>query len=263
MVNTIVGKQIFFLFCSFPFGKLFIMGFFLMPGFHFLFSPHGKEFHMLTDKLIQSTCDIWDSYYTHPFVSGIGDGSLSIERFQFYMIQDYLYLYEYAKVFALGAAKSSDHRLMRFFSSYLHATLNGEMKIHEAYMKRLSITEDMIENTPMSLTNTSYTTYMLKIAYEGDCLDILTAIYACALSYEKIGRQLALIPGALTHPFYGEWVAGYASDDYAAGNKALTSDIDRLGAAISPEKEKRLIEIFRNCSIYEARFWDMAYHMEA
>lgn len=218
---------------------------------------------MLTDRLRQNVDAIWESYHEHPFVKGIGDGTLSLERFQFYMIQDYLYLYEYAKVFALGVVKSTDRRLMRFFASYVSATLNGEMKIHETYMKRLNITEAMIENTPMSLTNTSYTTYMLKVAYEGDALDILTAILACALSYEEIGKRLAKNIDALTHPFYGEWISGYASEDYAAGNKALIDDINRLGKNISPEKEKRLTEIFVTCSIYEARFWDMAYNMEA
>lgn len=218
---------------------------------------------MLTDKFIQSTRDIWGGYHRHPFVKGIGDGTLSMERFQYYMIQDYLYLYEYAKVFAIGVAKSNDHRMMRFFASYVDATLNGEMKIHETYMKRLSITDEMIESTPMALTNISYTTYMLKIAYEGDVLDILTAILSCALSYEKIGCRLNEIPGAAAHPFYGEWILGYASEAYAQGNKALIEDINRLGQNISEEKEERLIEIFKTCSIYEAKFWDMAYNMEA
>ena len=60
----------------------------------------------LTEILYEDVKDIWDGYLKHPFVSGIGDGSLSIERFRFYMLQDYLYLYDYARVYALGIVKS-------------------------------------------------------------------------------------------------------------------------------------------------------------
>ena len=42
-----------------------------------------------TQRLLQAALPIWESYYTHPFVSGIGDGSLPVEKFQFYMIQDH------------------------------------------------------------------------------------------------------------------------------------------------------------------------------
>ena len=45
-----------------------------------------------TEKLLEAAKDIWAEYNTHPFVKGIGDGSLDKEKFKYYMIQDYLYL---------------------------------------------------------------------------------------------------------------------------------------------------------------------------
>ncbi|GAA3330289.1 hypothetical protein GCM10020331_082230 [Ectobacillus funiculus] len=44
--------------------------------------------------------------HQHPFVKGIGNGELELDKFQFYIIQDYLYLIEYAKVYALGVVKA-------------------------------------------------------------------------------------------------------------------------------------------------------------
>jgi thiaminase (transcriptional activator TenA) len=49
---------------------------------------------------------IWDRELKHPFVRGLGDGTLSIDRFRFYLAQDYVFLIEYCRVFALGAAKA-------------------------------------------------------------------------------------------------------------------------------------------------------------
>ncbi|HAL58508.1 MAG TPA: thiaminase II, partial [Sarcina sp.] len=70
----------------------------------------------VTQRLLDGSRDLWDAYLEHPFVQGIADGTLDREKFRFYMIQDYLYLIEYAKVFALGVAKAKDLESMRLFA---------------------------------------------------------------------------------------------------------------------------------------------------
>ncbi|MFR4239807.1 MAG: hypothetical protein ACLT2F_04090 [Butyricicoccus sp.] len=55
-----------------------------------------------TERLLAATQDIWKGYLNHPFVHGIADGSLDIQKFRFYLLQDYVYLFDYAKVFAQG-----------------------------------------------------------------------------------------------------------------------------------------------------------------
>ena len=99
---------------------------------------------MLTQRLFECVKPVWEAYLNHPFLTGLADASLSKEKFKYYMLQDYLYLYQYAKVFAVGAVKTEDHDLMRFFSNLMDTTLNGEMLIHKAYMKRLDITPEDI-----------------------------------------------------------------------------------------------------------------------
>lgn len=214
---------------------------------------------MLTQKLFDCVRPIWASYLKHPFITGLADGTLPKEKFKYYMIQDYLYLYQYAKVFALGAVKTEDHDLMRFFSELMNGTLNGEMQIHKAYMKRLGITALDIKNARQALPNSAYTSYMLKIGYEGDALDILIAVLACSWSYAFIGAAVAENAGSLAHPFYGEWVEGYSCEDYINSNNQLIDSINRLGEEISDERFERLKEIFVNCSRFEAMFWDMAW----
>ena len=109
----------------------------------------------LTEILYEDVKEIWDGYQKHPFVSGIGDGSLSLERFRFYMLQDYLYLYDYARVYALGIVKSREPEMMQFFSQLVNDTLNGEMDIHRGYMARLGITPEEVANVKTSIMNTS------------------------------------------------------------------------------------------------------------
>lgn len=217
---------------------------------------------LLTEKLYQSTEEIWKNYLTHPFIKGIEDGSLEKEKFRFYMVQDYLYLLEYAKVFAFGVIKSKDENLMRNFAGFVHGTLDGEMNIHKEYMKRLGITSEEIKNAETSLANQSYTSYMLDVANTGDPLDILVTVLSCQWSYQVIGQHVAKTKGTLEHPLYGEWVAGYSCKEYEEMTQEIIDYINILGKNISEEKTEYLKTVFVNCSRYEYEFWEMADKME-
>lgn len=212
-------------------------------------------------RLRQAAAPIWEECLRHPFVTGIGDGTLGVEKFQYFMLQDYLYLFDYARVFALGVVKARDPKLMRTFAENVNAILGGEMNIHRAYMERLGITEDQVFAVKPALDNTSYTHYMLAVAESGGPMEIVAAILACSWSYAEIGRALAKRPGAADHPFYGEWVRGYASENYAATNQALMALMDELAKDATGAQFDRLEEIFVNCSRYELGFWDMAWEM--
>ena len=154
-------------------------------------------------RLRQAADPVWEQCLHHPFVTGIGDGTLDVEKFRHFMLQDYLYLFDYARVFALGVVKARDPELMRTFSQNVDAILNGEMNIHRAYMKRLGITEEQVLAVKPALDNLSYTNYMLSVAHTGGPMEIVASILACSWSYAEIGQTLAQIPGAADHPFYG------------------------------------------------------------
>lgn len=217
----------------------------------------------VSDHLRAAAAPIWEACLKHPFVTGIGDGTLAVEKFQYFMLQDYLYLFDYARVFALGVVKARDPELMRTFASNVDAILGGEMKIHRAYMKRLGISEEQVFAVKPALDNLSYTNYMLSIAGSGTPMEIVAAILACSWSYAEIGQALASVPGAAEHPFYGEWIQGYASEEYAATNQALIELMDSLAANATEDQIAYLTEIFVNCSRYELGFWDMSWGMRA
>ena len=212
-------------------------------------------------RLRQAADPVWEQCLHHPFVTGIGDGTLDVEKFRHFMLQDYLYLFDYARVFALGVVKARDPELMRTFSQNVDAILNGEMNIHRAYMKRLGITEEQVLAVKPALDNLSYTNYMLSVAHTGGPMEIVASILACSWSYAEIGQTLAQIPGAADHPFYGEWIQGYASEDYTATNQALIELMDELAAGATEDQIAHLTDIFVNCSRYELGFWDMAWEL--
>ncbi|MCY6483605.1 thiaminase II [Clostridium aestuarii] len=210
--------------------------------------------------LYENVKEIWNSYYEHPFVKGIGDGTLEVDKFKYYMIQDYLYLLDYAKVYALGVVKADTEEKMQGFSNMVSDTLNGEMKIHRSYMKRLGITQEEIENTEISLANISYTHYMLAVSQTGTLAELSVSLLSCMWSYLEIGKYLSKIPGSTEHEFYGEWIKGYISKEYEKSTQWVLDLVDELTNGISEKEIKKLTEIFINTSKYEYMFWDMAYN---
>lgn len=216
----------------------------------------------VSTRLHDAATPVWEACLRHPFVTGIGDGTLDMEKFRYFMLQDYLYLFDYARVFALGVVKARDPELMRVFAANVDAILGGEMKIHRAYMKRLDITEEQVFAVKPALANLSYTNYMLSVAQTGGPMEIVASILACSWSYAEIGQTLAAIPGAAEHPFYGEWIRGYASEEYAATNQALIELMDTLAADAGEEQLAYLTDVFVNCSRYELGFWDMAWDVQ-
>ncbi|MRI82759.1 thiaminase II [Aerococcaceae bacterium DSM 109653] len=212
-----------------------------------------------TQDLYGATQDILKQYFNHPFIKGIENGNLDIEKFKFYMIQDYLYLYDYAKLFAIGILKSDNNDDMNLFASSLNSTLNTEMAIHRGYMERLGISEEDVSNTETSLINLSYTNYMLSIAQKGGQKEVIIALLSCAWTYAEIAKKInENNSSAKEHEFYGEWVSGYLDDSFQNIAQWFLTRVDQFGEYLSDVEKTQLTNIFRNCCVYELKFWDMA-----
>lgn len=215
----------------------------------------------LSEILYDSAKEIWNSYYDHPFVKRIGTGELNIEKFRYYMIQDYLYLLEYAKIFALGVIKAKDEDTMRAFAELVNSTLNSETNIHKDYMARLNISKEEVASAKPALANASYTNYMLWVSQNEGLLQLAVTVLSCSWSYKMIADKLSKIPGATEHEFYGQWIRGYISPEYNKTNDNAINLVNKLGENCSKDEIENLKDIFINCSRFEYMFWDMAYNL--
>ncbi|MCI5839592.1 MAG: thiaminase II [Peptoniphilaceae bacterium] len=213
------------------------------------------------DYLLKSSEDIWQKYYYHPFVKGIEQGNLDKNKFRYYIIQDFLYLEEYLKVFSIGIAKSTSIDTIKLFSKSLFSIVENEMSIHSGYMGKFKISKDELRKTKRELDNISYTSYMLRIAYEESEVEIISAILSCALSYELIARKMIKDnPNCINDDFFGKWIKGYSSDEYKNDNRNLINALNTLTENYTDEKLFHLNEIFNNCSKYELLFWNFSWN---
>ena len=214
-----------------------------------------------TDDLFAAAKPVWDAQLAHPFVAGIADGSLEIERFANWVRQDYRYLKEFARIFAWAVIKADRLDVMGWHASALNLVLNTEMALHRSYAERFGITAGQLEAEPMWPTTRAYTDFLLRTAADGDLADLMAALLPCAWGYVYIGAQMVQRP-APADQRYAEWIAQYASAEYAEFSEWLKAEMNRLTEGALPAKRARLIELFVLSSRYEWQFWQMCWHGE-
>jgi len=180
-----------------------------------------------TDDLLAQTAQVWEKVHRHPFVRGLGDGSLSVESFRFYMVQDYLFLIEFCRVLALGAAKSPDLETMGRFTALLHETLHSEMALHRTYAARFGITEAELESARPSAATHAYTRHLLHAAQSGSVGELAAALEkdAGALAGDARLRVLAEVAQTCTR-----YRARVVTDQYAA--PAIVDTLRREGLSV-------------------------------
>ena len=215
-----------------------------------------------TDELRQFAAPIWEADLRHPFVRGIADGTLPMEKFKFYLIQDYLFLLDYSRVFAYGVIKASDEATMALFSQLLNETLNTEMDLHRGYCEKFGISAAEMEQAPVAPTTHAYTRHVLSVAQSGTLAELIAGVLPCQWGYAEIGTTLAE-QGGSPEPLYQEWIEMYASDEFLALGKWLRSLLNELTAESSSAEKERLKRHFLFSSRYEYLFWEMAWTQEA
>jgi thiaminase/transcriptional activator TenA len=214
-----------------------------------------------SSALRAAAADVWEAQHEHPFVRGIGAGTLPIERFEHYVRQDYLFLVEYARMLALGAARAPDLATMRRFADLAQAILGEEMELHRALARELGIDEAALEGELPAPTTQAYTDFLVRTAALGELGELAAALLPCMWGYAEIGRRLAA-GDAPSDARYASWIATYASDEFADLADWCRGLVDRLGAAADKEGRARMTRAFLTCSRYELAFWEMGWTLE-
>ena len=203
----------------------------------------------------------WDAYTRHPFVQGMGDGSLPRAAYLNYLVQDYLFLIHFARAWALAVVKAGDLDEMRACSATVHTLLDHEMSLHVQTCADAGIDLAAMRSTPEATANLAYTRYVLDAGLSGDFLDLLAALMPCVLGYGEIGARLARKAAPDTP--YRDWIDTYGGEEYQqlcrdTGALIDRAVADRLGP--SPETLPRwqgLCQRFATATRLEAAFWGL------
>ena len=197
----------------------------------------------------------------HPFITGVGDGTLPVNKFKYYVLQDYVYLIDYARVLALASARGPDLETMGWFARLLDQILNTEMALHRDYCAEFGISKQELEATQAAPTTTAYTSYLLKVAYQGSFGELVASLLPCQWGYWEIGNHLALRGEPKQAPLYCQWIQMYSSAEYAEVANAIRSLADRMAEGASSSTLDAMGEAYLTSLRFELKFWDMSYNL--
>ena len=218
---------------------------------------------MFCDEIEEQYTGLRQAILAHPFVSGIGDGSLAVERFKFYVRQDYLYLIEYSRVLALAVARANHLEAMGWFSTLLDSTLNSEMKLHEEYCSQFGITRQDLMSTTIAPTTQNYTQFLINTAYQGAYPELVAALMPCQWGYWEIGNHLAEHGFPKDRPAYRQWIEMYTNIEFRELAEWLRNHTNQLAAEKGNNVREGMKKAYLYSLRYEYMFWDMAYKMES
>ncbi|MBD3291189.1 thiaminase II [candidate division KSB1 bacterium] len=213
------------------------------------------------EKLRKKNDMVWQSILDHPFVKGIGDGSLSHQKYEYFLKQDYYYLIQFSRLFALAAAKAPTLEEMNYMSALLQATLSVEMDIHRRTCRKLGISAEDLEKIEPAMITMSYTNLLVRTCYEGSFADIIAVLLPCATGYVEIGKKLKA-QGLPDDPFYQDWIKSYSSDEFQEFADWLIDKMDSLAENASDTDVKRWQDYYLASARFEYLFFDMSWKME-
>ncbi len=211
-----------------------------------------------SDELRSVAEPLWAAQLAHPFVRGIGRGTLDEERFRHYVGQDYLFLVEYGRLLALACARAPRLELEQRFAELARATLVEEMALHRAYAADWGIPVEALERQRPTATTRAYTDFLLRTASLGDFAELVAALLPCMWGYSEIGRGLAE-QGRPDHALYARWVDTYADPEFARLAEWCREVCDEVAEAGDRD---RMREAFLASSRYELAFWDASWRLE-
>jgi thiaminase/transcriptional activator TenA len=213
-----------------------------------------------TDELWDGISDIYDAILTHPFITGLTDGTLPAESFAFFVVQDGLYLKQYAAALAAVASRAPTPGATQMFARHAADAVTVERQLHATLLAELGISAAYAAASEPAPTNLAYTSYLLATVHGGSYAEGIGAVLPCYWIYREVGKELAT--AGSPDGRYQRWIDTYGGDEYGAVVRDVIAEADATAESLSAAERDVVRGHFRTTSRYEWMFWDMGYRRE-
>ncbi len=187
-------------------------------------------------------------------------GTLHREKFQFYIVQDSIYLEAYSRVLSLASAKAPDTDAMLEFAGAASVAIQVERALHAGFFKQFNVSTAGRSATEPSPTCLNYTNFLLATATTGGYGELVAAILPCFWIYWEVGTHIAAVA---TRPNpYDAWIDTYADKSFADATQRMITLTDSIAANEDAATLERMRRAFLRCTQFEWMFWDSAYKQE-
>lgn len=213
-----------------------------------------------TAGLWRDVSEIYAAILAHPFVTGLADGSLPREAFEFYVVQDALYLRKYARALAAVASKAPDTAQTEMFARHAAGIVSAEMTLHDSLLGELGVDQAAVASVTEAPTTLAYTSYLLATTAGGTYAEGVGAVLPCYWIYAEVGRHL--LGQGSPNPRYQQWIDTYGGEEFGDEAGDVIAVTDKLNDDLSASERQRVRRHFHTTSRYEWMFWEMGYRQE-
>lgn len=195
-----------------------------------------------------------------PFNQELAAGTLSRERFTYYMIQDAHYLNVFGRALAATAARAPDNDAMIALAGSAREAVVVERALHESFFETFGVSAAQAAAVEPSPACSHYTSYLLQQAYGAPYPVAVAALLPCFWIYWAVGEHLH----GLARPDnpYQAWIDTYADEEFALGVRKLIAITDELAEAAPAPLRGQMMHAFVRASQLEWMFWDSAWRLE-
>lgn len=215
----------------------------------------------ITPELWAGIEPIYQDTLRHPFLRGLTDGSLAKSRFQFYLVQDGLYLRAFSQALSILAAKAPKEEWATTLNRHAIESIETERQLHESILRSWGLDPAAARQAEMAPSNYAYTNHLLAVAYRGSFAEGLAAVLPCYWIYWEVGKHLK--KQGSRNESYQRWIDQYADPAYGKTVELVLGMMDDAAAGLDRSSRARLKAHFTRSSRYEWMFWDMAWREEA
>lgn len=206
-----------------------------------------------SEKVWQLAEPVYRSILTHPFIIELAEGTLSRERFLFYLNQDALYIDNYCRVLAHIASRLKRKEHVEDFLRFASDGIAVEKELHRSYLGAI---DKNAAPTPTCLLYNCFETAQAMAPVEVEA----AAILPCFWIYQQVGKNI-LESSLPDNPYY-RWILTYGDEAFAESTRRAIEICDELAEAGSEEIRASMTDAFMTAARMEWMFWNSAYNLE-
>ncbi|WP_066415825.1 thiaminase II [Halorubrum aethiopicum] len=211
---------------------------------------------VFSDTLLDAGSEIWAVQFEHPFVRELAAGDLAEAAFRRWLEQDYRYLLDYARAYAVAGAKAREEAAMATLLGGADAVLNEELDLHRSFAAEYGVTEEDLRETAKAPTCEAYTSFLVRTAHDRPVPVAVAALFPCMKGYLDVADHMAEL--AEGDHRYTPFIETYTSDEFRAETASMRDLLDGYAESY-PGHRDAMREAFLTSARLEAAFWEMAY----
>ncbi len=214
-----------------------------------------------TAQLWAEIAPVYRETLRHPFLTGLTDGTLPRDRFQFYLLQDGQYLRAFGQALNRLAAKAPREEWSLTLSRHAIEAIEAERELHGKILASYGAGAASMKSTAMAPTNYAYTNHLMNAVEQGTFAEGLAALLPCYWIYWEVGKEL--VKRGSKEPAYQKWIDQYAGDEYARSVQQVLAMMNAEAETAADGVRASARRLFVLSARYEYMFWDMAWKREA